>query len=239
MIRSAVSEIDAFEARHAVLRIAFACVVAAASAHAAAAVDCVFSQSSPFALGTASTSSRLAVSGVTGAVTKVVVTLTDAGAPGLTGGGLSDVDLLLVGPGGQKILLASYACPAEYSLLDLVFDKSASGELPDGEPESADCASGTYLPSDHSAVIGGYLLASPAPPSPYSENLATLEGVDPAGMWKLWGAAFKAANEGQVASWELRLTATSCGAPTLVFADDFEAGVCGWSLESGESPACP
>lgn len=190
-------------------------------------------------IGAASTSSRLAVSGVVGPVTKAVVALVGAGAPGLAAGGTSDVDLLIASPAGQKVILISYACPAEYSLLDWTFDKTASSELPDGEPESADCASGTFLPTDHSGLVGGYLLESPAPAPPYTKNLATLEGVDPTGIWKLWGASFDVDNQGQVASWELRLTATSCGAPTLVFADDFESGVCGWTGEVGETPACP
>jgi hypothetical protein len=203
----------------------------------AGAAVCTFAVDDPFSIGAATTSSRLAVSGVGGAVSRAAVALTDVGAPGGEAGGISDIDLLLVGPAGQKIVLLSYVCPAEYQLLDLDFDKGASEMLPSGDPESPDCASGTYLPSDYSAPF--YLLGPPAPPGPYSTDLATLEGVDPTGMWTLWGESFSSANEAQVASWELRLTADACGAPTLVFADDFESGGCGWSDATGESPACP
>jgi hypothetical protein len=210
----------------------------AAIASPAAAVECAFTQPESFAIGEASASSRLAVSGVVGAVTKAVVVLTQAGAPGVGFGGFSDLDLLLVSPAGQKLILASYACQVTLALLDLGFDKTASDPIPSADGESGDeCFSGSYRPGDYAE--GFYLVGSPAPAPPYSINLATLEGVDPTGMWKLWGAAFDVGNQGQVASWELRLTATSCGAPTLVFADDFESGICGWTSESGELPACP
>jgi hypothetical protein len=223
--------------RHSLAVLGVALVLASAPV---AAADCVFSQDSAFAIGEASSSSRLAVSGVGGPVTEVVVSLNDAGAPGGGEGGFSDLDLLLVSPAGDRVVLASFACLVTFELLDLVFDPTASTPIPSADGEDGDiCLSGTYLPGDYNDLAGGYLLASPAPAPPYSVDLSDFTGDDPTGMWALWGASYRDESEGQVASWELRLTATSCGAPTLVFADDFEAGVCGWSLESGESPACP
>jgi hypothetical protein len=82
--------------------------------------------------------SSINVTGLTGTVLKVTATLT-----GYSHGFSDDVDVLLVGPAGQKVLLMSDAggggAPSNISL---TFDDAAATAVPDGAP----IVSGTFRP---------------------------------------------------------------------------------------------
>ena len=92
----------------------------------------------------------------------------------------SDADLLLVGPEGQKVMLASDACAAGRQ-------KNAAFTWDDDAPslmsEQGGCASGRYKPTDFQP---GDALPAPAPAGPYSTNLSAFNLTDPNGDWKLY-----------------------------------------------------
>jgi len=140
----------------------------------------IFANSSPIAIpGSGSAEpypSTITVSGITGAVTKVTVTLTniDHTYP-------ADMDVLLVGPMGQMVMLISDAGIAGgIGGVTLKFDDAASNFL----PEFDQIVSGTYKPSDYDAEDS---FDPPAPPGPYDNPLLSVfNGVDPNGAWSLY-----------------------------------------------------
>jgi len=92
-----------------------------------------------------------------------------------------DIDVLLVGPGGRKVLLMSDA-GGENAATDLTlsFDDAAIGSLPD---ENA-LSSGTFKPTNHGPDED--VMINPAPEGPYASTLAEFEGADPNGVWALY-----------------------------------------------------
>jgi subtilisin-like proprotein convertase family protein len=91
-----------------------------------------------------------------------------------------DLDLLLVGPRGQKVVLMSDACgstPAKNAFW--TWDDEAAAWMPD----SGSCPSASYRPSDHEP---GDSLPGPAPAGPYGTALSAFDGTDPNGEWRLY-----------------------------------------------------
>ncbi len=90
-----------------------------------------------------------------------------------------DLDILLVGPGGQKVVLMSDAGGTG----DLV---GASLTFADGAaplPESQITPGGTYAPTD---LLPGDTMEAPAPGGPYGTSLAVFNNTDPNGTWSLF-----------------------------------------------------
>ena len=146
--------------------------------------------------------SAIAVSGVSTPVSKVTATLN-----GWWHTFPSDVSMLLVGPGGQKVKLDGGAGGSSaISGITVTFDDSASASLPSGA-----IASGTYLPTDFSS---GDVFNSPAPASPYGSTLAPLAAT-PNGTWSLYVEDFYAQDFGSISNgWSLKFltstTTTNC-----------------------------
>ncbi len=97
-----------------------------------------------------------------------------------------DLDVLLVSPTGQKVLLMSDACGNGR------IPNGTSLRISDGDPAFPDegsCRSAdagvTFSPTDHQP---GESLPAPAPPGPYTTSLSVLRGIDPNGLWKLYVA---------------------------------------------------
>ena len=122
--------------------------------------------------------SAITVSGLVGNVTKVKVSLLGIRHPFP-----QDLDIMLVGPKGQKVLLMSDAGGASaVANLNLVFDDSAPGTLSIGSP----ILSGIYQPSDYSGD-GDVFLPSGTPAAPSPNNpLSVFNGTDPNGIWTLY-----------------------------------------------------
>ncbi|HYN19831.1 MAG TPA: proprotein convertase P-domain-containing protein, partial [Thermoanaerobaculia bacterium] len=119
--------------------------------------------------------SMIGVSGVSGTVSRVIVQLF-----GINHTFPDDVDVLLVGPGGQKVLLMSDAGGSLDLLnVNLTFDDTATTSLPD----STLIASGTYQPTNFGT---GDTFPVPAPAAPYGSVLADFNGTDPNGTWALY-----------------------------------------------------
>jgi uncharacterized repeat protein (TIGR01451 family) len=121
--------------------------------------------------------SPIMVSGLTNAVNKVIVTLRQVNHEFP-----DDIDVLLVGPRGQGVLLMS-DCGADQPLLDAIItlDDDAATALPDGAPGILE---GTYRPANYGA--GGDPFPAPAPVGLFPSNLAAFRGTDPNGVWSLY-----------------------------------------------------
>jgi uncharacterized repeat protein (TIGR01451 family) len=140
--------------------------------------------------------SLLTVNGLSGSVLGVRVTL-----HGFTHGYPDDVDVLLVGPAGQKVMLVSDAGGGwAVTNLTLALEDSAG----DGLPDNARLSSGAYRPADFEASD---LLPVPAPARPYATSLGMLAGTDPNGTWSLYVADDVAGERGGIAGgWTLELS---------------------------------
>ena len=146
--------------------------------------------------------STISVSSVSTPVTKVTATIN-----GWSHTYASDVSMLLVGPGGQKVKLDGGAGGSSgISGITVTFDDNAGASLP-----SRAIASGTYLPTDFSASD---VFNSPAPASPYGSTLAPL-ATAPNGTWSLYVEDFYAVDSGSISGgWSLKFftatTTTNC-----------------------------
>jgi large repetitive protein len=152
------------------------------------------------AIGTGGTSgaraapypSTIDVSGITGTVSKVSVTLN-----GISHAFPADVDILLVGPGGPKLLLMSDVGGAPAADATITFDDAASS--------MATVGSGTFAPTN---VDAGDVFPTSAPAGPYPDppQLAVFNGVDPNGTWSLFVVDDSAGETGSIAGgWSLRI----------------------------------
>lgn len=120
-----------------------------------------------------------------------------------------DVEMLLVGPGGQKMVIQSDAGgnPDVYGVSYVLSDVGA-GPLSDG----SGIVVGTYKPTNYS-VDGDFSL--PAPAGPYGDPApvgsatfaSVFNGTNPNGTWSLYIQDDSAGDGGQIASWCLRLGA--------------------------------
>ena len=119
----------------------------------------------------------IVVSGATAAVQKVTVTLR-----GLNHDFPDDMDILLVGPQGQAVVLMSDS-GSDNPIFDatVTFDDQALEFVPDTTPT---IVSGSYRPANHPPA--GEIFPAPAPSGPYSEELSTFVGSDPNGVWSLY-----------------------------------------------------
>jgi uncharacterized repeat protein (TIGR01451 family) len=121
--------------------------------------------------------SPIIVAGLTNAVNKVIVTLR-----GVNHDFPDDIDVLLVGPRGQAVILMS-DCGADQPLSDamIILDDDAAAALPDGAPG---ILTEVYRPANYGA--GADPFPAPAPAGVFSSNLAAFRGSDPNGVWALY-----------------------------------------------------
>ena len=122
--------------------------------------------------------SRITISGAGQSVTRVTVQL----------GGVShqvpfDLDVLLVGPAGQNIVLMSdVGGNANTTNVTLTFADSAGGTIPAGGP----LTSGTFRPSDDDSQAADLAFPAPAPAASTATALSTFNGSNPNGIWSLF-----------------------------------------------------
>ncbi|HUS14155.1 MAG TPA: M14 family zinc carboxypeptidase, partial [Chloroflexia bacterium] len=111
-----------------------------------------------------------------------------------------DIDMLLVGPNGGKVLLMSDAGGSnDIASVNLTF-QDGSPAIPD----SAQITSGTYGPADYEA---GDVFPAPAPAGPYSTSLNTaFVGSSANGTWSLYIVDDAGADVGSVSGgWSLTI----------------------------------
>lgn len=148
--------------------------------------------------------SSIDVTGVNGTVTKVTVSLFGFGHICA-----ADIDVLLVGPAGQSVILMSDAGGCyTVSGINLTFDAAAASGLLADSPNS----SGTYLPTD---IVDGPAcdhddFSAPAPAGPYGTALSVfsgLSGADVNGAWSLFVIDDCIGDQGSITGgWALTIT---------------------------------
>ncbi|MGA4645536.1 M36 family metallopeptidase [Limisphaera sp. 4302-co] len=139
--------------------------------------------------------SVIQIAGVAGTVGRVMLTLSN-----VTHTYAPDVQVLLVGPRGQKNLLMAHA-GAPYGMVDatLLLDEAADQPLPQDDA----LVSGRYRPAAYGTVAS---FAEPAPAAPYAVGLSSFAGADPNGTWSLYVRDVTAGDAGQIAGgWSVTL----------------------------------
>jgi subtilisin-like proprotein convertase family protein len=91
-----------------------------------------------------------------------------------------DLDLLLVGPRGQKVVLMSDACG---NFETKAFGWEWDDETPNPMPDAGPCELNLYRPTDHAPAD---VWPAPAPPGPYAGTLSAFDLTDPGGDWRLF-----------------------------------------------------
>src|SRR4051794_3472219 len=162
--------------------------------------------------------STIAVSGVSGTISKITVTLT-----GINHDRPDDIEVLLVGPTGAKYVFMADVGGTSVSAVNvnLTFDDAAGSQAPDAGP----LVSGTFQPTcvDFQNTINTDFPA-PAPAGPYSvaapRGAATLasafNGTNPNGAWSLYTVDDVASSPagGIAGGWSLNIT-TGAVVPTV------------------------
>ncbi len=144
--------------------------------------------------------SMIAVSGVSGVVTKVTASLL-----GYRHDWPDDVDVLLVGPTGQKVMLMA-DCGGGYARngVTLTFDSEATSPVPD----NLAIPTGAYKPTNIDTTSDNF--PSPAPVGPYGNSLAAFNGLNPNGNWSLYVQDDSAIDSGSITQgWVLSLTVSN------------------------------
>jgi subtilisin-like proprotein convertase family protein len=174
--------------------------------------------------------SNITVAGVVGTVSKVTAKL-----KGLSHTFPSDVDILLVGPGGQKLLLMSDVGGGTDAVnTTITFDDAAT-------PIGATIISGTFRPTNSGT---GDTFPAPAPAGPHADPqlLSVFNGVNANGTWSLYVVDDAGIDAGSIADgWELSITTQDpvcCDSPcTLTCPDDIvvsnDPGQCGANVDFG------
>jgi subtilisin-like proprotein convertase family protein len=94
-----------------------------------------------------------------------------------------DLDLLLVGPQGEKVVLMSDACGTfEVAAFGWAWDDEAAAPMPDGDATNR-CGTPFHRPADYEP---GESWPAPAPPGPHATALSAFDGTDPNGEWRLF-----------------------------------------------------
>jgi hypothetical protein len=122
--------------------------------------------------------SNIVVSGLTGTITKVTATLS-----GYSHSFTQDVDVLLVGPGGQSVVLMSDVGGDSFSVnnLNLTIDDAAATPLP-----SSAFGSGSFQPTNINDGEGSDTYSSPAPVGPHGSAMSVFNATAPNGTWSLF-----------------------------------------------------
>ncbi|MCI0389062.1 MAG: M36 family metallopeptidase [Acidobacteria bacterium] len=148
------------------------------------------------------------VAGIMGTVSKVTVNLFNYSHTFP-----SDVDVLLVGPGGQKMLLMSDVGGGTDAVnVNLTFDDAAAAI-------GATVVSGTFSPTN---IGTGDLFPAPAPAGPYPDpqRLSVFNGVNPNGTWSLFVVDDAGVDVGNInGGWRLNITTTDpacCNSPCVL-----------------------
>jgi len=121
----------------------------------------------------------VSVAGLVGKIAKVTVQL--KGISENSGDYASNLDIQVVGPGGQNVMLISDAGGTHtLSNITLTLDDAASALL----PQSLSIKSGTYKPTNYSGDSDAF--PAPAPTGTPGSALSVYNDLDPNGTWNLF-----------------------------------------------------
>lgn len=130
--------------------------------------------------------STIGVSGLSGRVTQVTVTLI-----GVRSSSGDDIDAALTGPNGKTVMLMSDACGLfeSFDSSNFFFNDFAPGFLPNG-PLCGATQDGRVLTRPTNYVGNSPepddISAGGGPPPPYLNSLSSFDGISPNGAWKLF-----------------------------------------------------
>src|SRR5436190_1631340 len=146
--------------------------------------------------------SAINVSGTAGTISQVVVRLN-----GYTHTYPDDVDILLVSPTGQKVVILSDAGGGnDVNNVSLTLSDGAAAALPD----SAQIVSGTFKPTNFGTTDA---FPAQAPSGPYGTTFSAFNGLSANGVWSLFVVDDAAVDQGSISGgWTLTIT-TAGGAP--------------------------
>jgi len=141
--------------------------------------------------------SIITVSNLTGSITKITATLSD-----LSHSYPADLDILLVGPHGQNVILMSDAGAGnDLNAVKLTFDDDATNSL----PANAQIVTGTYKPTNIDLGAADFFVP-PAPAGPWGTTMSVFNGTDPNGPWSLYIVDDQGLDSGNLASgWRLNI----------------------------------
>lgn len=152
--------------------------------------------------------SSIVVSNLPGIINKITVSLHN-----INHSFPRDIDILLVGPRGEKVTLMSDA-GAGFDLVNvsLTFDDKALSTV----PESEQIVSGTYRPINYAGTGTADSFPPPAPGIPYTNSFfSVFDNADANGTWSLFVVDDALRDGGNIAGgWSLTLTTTDALAPT-------------------------
>lgn len=121
-----------------------------------------------------------------------------------------DVDILLVGPGGQTaVVMSDVGGTAAASGINLTLDDNAS----EGLPNTRQLVSGTFKPTN---IGGGDMFSAPAPQASSSSTLSVFNGTAANGTWSLYIVDDNPESTGTLSGgWELTFFVPApCPTPT-------------------------
>jgi subtilisin-like proprotein convertase family protein len=155
--------------------------------------------------------STIAVSGLTGTVSKVVVKLN-----GVAHARVLDVDMLLVGPAGQNVtIMSDVGNLTAISGVNLTLDDAAASSMP-ANPTTL--TTGTYKPTNLGTSFDSFPSPAPIPSGfPMGDSLlSAFNGTNPNGTWSLYIIDDGTPGTGSLSGgWQLLVTTT--GSPQTTF----------------------
>jgi len=154
--------------------------------------------------------SSISVAGLSGSVSSIDVSINNITHPYP-----DDLDIILVGPGGQRSVLMSDAGGApDLTNVNLTFAQNASTAIPDG----TQIGSGTYRPANYAGLAtlepnGVDNFPSPGPgQSNFAADLSAFNGSAPNGTWRLYVVDDENLDTGMIAGgWALGITTAGGG----------------------------
>ena len=177
-----------------------------------------FSNSTPIIIndGDAATPypSDILVSGL-GPVEKVTVTLS-----GLNHTFPDDIDILLVGPQGQNLIIFSDVGGGP-DLSGMSYIITLDDAAPLNVPDTGTLVSGTFKPTN---IGAGDPFGPPAPAPSTATTLSVFNGTDPNGTWSLFVLDDAAQDDGSISGgWSLSITAVPEPSTAILFGAGFVA----------------
>jgi subtilisin-like proprotein convertase family protein len=186
----------------------------AAAAQQAAALNFTFSNTASITINDNAPATpypaTVTVSGVSGPITDLNVVVT-----GLSHTFPTDVGILLVGPGGQTVVLMNNTGGLNtISNVNLTFDDEAATAVPN--PIFGSLASGSYRPTN---LAPAESFAGPAPAGPYGTTLSVFDTRSANGLWRLFVQDFSAGDFGSISGgFGLQITTVPEPSSVVLFA---------------------
>jgi subtilisin-like proprotein convertase family protein len=133
-----------------------------------------------------------------------------------------DIDVLLVGPAGQNLVLLSDAGPGASSGPDgasnvtVTFDDAAANQLPQNAPWALAGSTIRSRPVDYDPEGAIDVFPAPAPAPSTATTLSAFDGSNPNGKWSLYVVSDNAPDSGTIAGgWCVTLTASDTTPPSV------------------------